>query len=86
MKDSVVYQEILEEGMEKGVEKGFEKGRVAEARFYLLRRGAKKLGIPDAVVYSQLDLMNDASTLEELTDRVLDGSFATWAELLASLA
>jgi hypothetical protein len=78
MKDSVVYQEILEEGMEKG--------RVAEARLYLLRRGAKKLGIPDASVHSRLDMVSDASTLEELTDRVLDGSFATWAELLASLA
>jgi predicted transposase YdaD len=81
MKDSVVYQEILEEGEEKGMEKG----RVTGVRSVLLRLGAKKLGIPDALVHSRLDMINDASTLEELIDRVTDGSFATWAELLASV-
>jgi predicted transposase YdaD len=82
MKDSVIYQEILEEGIEKGIEKG----RVTEARMLLLRRGARTLGIPEAVIHSRLDAINDVGTLEELTDRVIDGSFATWAELLASLA
>jgi hypothetical protein len=80
MKDSVVYQEILEEGEEKG----FEKGRVAEVRALLFRLGAVKLGIADAFVQSQLGQINDLSKLEALTVRTIDGSVTSWAELLAS--
>jgi predicted transposase YdaD len=78
MKDSIVYQEILEEGMEKGEIRG--------VRALFLRQGAKKLGIPDALVHSRLDEINDIRTLEGLTARALDGSVTTWAELLASWA
>jgi len=77
MKDSVVYQEILEEG--------FEKGRTSEVRLVLLRLGAKKFGIPDASVHSRLDSINAVGTLEELIERVSFGSYASWAELLASV-
>ena len=80
MKDSVIYQEILEEGIEKGMEKG----RVLEARSILLRLGEKKLGPPDAQVESRLDRIDNAAMLEELTDRMMAGPFTTWAELLSS--
>jgi len=81
MKDSVVYQEILEEGIEKGIKKG----RDSEVRLVLLRLGAKKFGIPDASVHSRLDMINEVGTLEELIERVSFGSFTSWAELLASV-
>ncbi len=86
MKDSVIYQEILEEGMEKGFEKGVEKGQVAEVRKLLLRQGAKKLGIPDPSTHSQIEAINDLEILEALSDRVVDGSVSTWAELLTFVA
>jgi predicted transposase YdaD len=81
MKDSVIYQEILDEGIEKGIEKG----RVAEARLLLLRHGSKKLGVPDTLVQSQLAAIDDLAKLEQLTDRALDGTAVSWAELLSSL-
>jgi predicted transposase YdaD len=81
MKDSVIYQEILEEG----IEKGRAEGRVREARSMLLRLGSKKLGIPDASVQSRIERIGDLARLEALTERVSDGPFATWDKLLGSL-
>ncbi len=76
MKDSVIYQEILEEGMEKG--------RIGEARSMLVRLGSKRLGIPDAPTQSRLELIDNPRMLEELTERLVDGAIASWGQLLGS--
>jgi len=77
MKDSVVYQEIFEEG--------FKIGQIRGARSFVTRVGAKTLGAPDALAQAQLEEINDLVRLEALADAVVDCSFATWAELLASV-
>jgi hypothetical protein len=52
MKESVTYQEILEEGEAIGFQKGdvvgLLKGKAEEARRLLLRQGSKRFGVPDS--------------------------------------
>ncbi len=94
MKESVTYQEILEEGFEKGIEKGIErgiekgetKGRISEARSFILRSGTRKCGPPDAVTSQRLESIDDVPILEALMDRMLDTGLTTWAELLPPTA
>ena len=78
MKESTTYQEILYEGFEQGLEQG----RVAEARLFLLRHGAKRLGPPDAAVRAKVEALADLNRLEELADHGIDGQAKTWSELL----
>ena len=80
MKESATYQEIVREGIEQGMEKG----RAAEARFLLLRGGQKLLGPPDAAVRAQLEAIADLPRLEDMQDRLLDGTAKTWDELLGT--
>ncbi len=85
MKDSVVYQEIIEEGVKKGIKQGIEKGRregAAELRSLILRLGTKALGRPATTVRSRLESIEDLSTLKHLIDRVLDGKAKSWTNLL----
>ena len=78
MKESTTYQEIVREGIEQGIEKG----RAAEVRSLLLRRGAKPLGSPDAAVRERLEAITDLHQLEDMMDRLWDGTVKTWSELL----
>jgi hypothetical protein len=88
MKESATYQEIvregIEQGMEKGIEKGIERGRVVEAKSVLLRRGERLLGLPEATERARLDGIADLSRLEDMMDRLWDGTVKTWSELLGT--
>jgi predicted transposase YdaD len=77
MQESSTYQEIVQEG--------YGKGRVDDAREYLLHRGSKVLGKPDADTLRVLQAITDRAKLHELTDRVSDGQAVTWAQLLGSI-
>lgn len=82
MKESSTYQEIVQEGMQKGIKKG----RADEALAFLLRRGKKVFGAPDAATLRVLKAITDPRQLEALTDRVIDGQASSWASLLNPLA
>jgi hypothetical protein len=65
------------------MEKGIEKGRAVEARAMLLRQGARKLGSPAAArIVARINAITDIEQLENLIDRLLDGSAKTWTQLL----
>jgi hypothetical protein len=70
MKESSVYQGLLQEG------------RAEEARKILLRLGTLRFGPPDAGSTTTLETIADLEQLERLTERVLIVS--SWNELLAA--
>jgi len=96
MRESSVYQAILEEGRESGMllgretgrrlglEEGVARGSAEEARRILLRLGTRKFGGPDAPTAATLARLSDRETLEELIDGILNAT--SWPELLAPLA
>jgi predicted transposase YdaD len=88
MRESSVYQAILEEGRESGIlvgrEEGREEGSAAEARRILLRLGTRKFGEPDAATAAALEHVSGRESLEELIDGILHAT--SWAELLAPRA
>ena len=76
MKESVVYQAILQEGEAKGEAKG----KAEEARAILLRIGSKRFGAPDAEVQAAIAAIEPLDELERLVDRLLEAE--SWFELL----
>ncbi len=74
MEESTTYQEIIE--------KGLEKGRLEEARGLLLRQARKRLGAPTREAEADLNAIYDIQRLEDLVDRLLDGTAKTWDDLL----
>ena len=73
MKESVTYQEIVEEGVAQGLVKG--------ERLSLLRIGRKRLGERSVEVVRRIEKIDDESALLNLMDRLADVS--SWDELLA---
>jgi predicted transposase YdaD len=80
MKESVTYQDIVQEGLAEGLAKGLAKGSLDEARRFLLRLGGKQFGAPDERVVSAVQAIADVQRLEELGERVLEAK--SWQELL----
>jgi predicted transposase YdaD len=76
MKESVTYQEIVEEG----VAKGRVEGRIEGAREVLLLQGEQLYGPPDARSRKALDATSDHERLVELALRLRTAK--SWAELL----
>jgi predicted transposase YdaD len=82
MKDSVTYQEIVEEGVAKGIVRGRQEGAVSAFREALLVVGRDHLGkAPGARVKAAVEAIDDLEELKRLTVRALHVS--TWEELLS---
>lgn len=88
MRESITYQEILNEGRAEGLaigrEEGREEGHIGEARRILLRQGAKQLGLPTAQDEKRVRQIESLTALEFLLDRVFD--VETWVDLLRDTA
>jgi hypothetical protein len=76
MKESVIYQAIVEKGRAEG--RG--KGRMEEARRILLLLGGSRFGEPVSEVVAAVNALTDVQKLEELAVRLLQA--ASWQELL----
>lgn len=79
MKESVIYQAIIEEGREEGLVEGRVKGRVEEAKEMLVRIGQRRLGKPAENVLAALAAMTDVQRIEAMGDRLMDAN--SWQEL-----
>ncbi len=84
MRESVTYQDILEEGRIEGVNIGVQQGRAAGRvegeRLMLLRLATRKFGEPTAAIRAQIDAISDLDTMEHLADRLLTA--ASWGDLI----
>jgi predicted transposase YdaD len=84
MKESSVYQEILQEGLAEGRAIGIAEGRaegIAEGeRRMLLRLGRARLGEPNTDTLRELEQITNAERLEELVVRLPE--VESWQELL----
>jgi predicted transposase YdaD len=84
MKESVIYQAIVEEGLEEGLTRGLVKGRVEgrveEARELLIKIGAKRFGPLPHALEVMIESISDRTLLETLAIRTLDAS--SWQDLL----
>lgn len=67
MRESVIYQEILQEGIEKGEQKGLHKGEIA----IISRLIQRKFGVIDETTNRQIQSLSVAQ-LEELGERLFD--------------
>jgi hypothetical protein len=81
LRDSSVYQIILEEGREEGREEGIAEGEIKGAIQVLLRLGRDRFGPPNTDVVAALEAIPDLVRVMELTDRLLKVS--SWDELLS---
>ena len=63
MRESVIFQDILEEGEAKG--------KLEEARTILTRLGSRRFGNPDAKTLAALNGITSVERLEELLDRLV---------------
>lgn len=75
MRESITYQEILEEGRAEG--------ELTEARRILMRQGERRLGAATPAVETRIKAIDSRSVLEALLDRVLE--VETWDDLLSIL-
>lgn len=75
MKDSVTYQEIIEEGKAEGEAIGAVKGE----RNLILLQGGKRFGEPSAVTLATLQRVTSPAELERLALRLLE--VESWSEL-----
>jgi predicted transposase YdaD len=80
MRESATYQEIVQEGRQERRQEG----RIEEARSALRRLAIKQFGPPQPRDIASLEGINNLQQLDELFDRVLDGSLKTWSELLTA--
>ncbi len=90
MRESVIYQEILQEGRDEGLQEGHQKGRQEglqegrqeglqeEARAFVLRLLTRRFGSIDETVRSQISTL-PVALLEDLGEALLD--FSSVAEL-----
>ena len=95
MRESITYQEILEEGRDEGRGEGLaigrgeglvigrDEGALREARRLLLRAGIRRLGVASPTVGERLEKIGSLDTLEALLDRVFD--VETWDDLLSDV-
>ncbi len=74
LRESSVYQMILDEGKAEGT--------LQALRDTILRQGKKKFGKPGAKVVRELNAITSAGRLVQLSDRLLDVD--RWKELLTS--
>jgi predicted transposase/invertase (TIGR01784 family) len=65
MRESVIYQDILEEGREEGEEKGLQKGKEEKARQIALKMLSAGFSIPEIAQFTDLS----PATIEELQSR-----------------
>jgi predicted transposase YdaD len=88
MRESVTYQDILEEGRIEGVaigeQRGVERGRAEGERQMLLRLAARRFGAPPDAIRAQVEAISDLDQLEQLADRLLNA--ASWDDLLEGQA
>ena len=82
MKESVIYQEILQVGVAEGRVEGQTLGHLEGARTSLLRLGQKRLGALDPITSSTIESCSDLGRLERMFDRAIDAS--DWASVLAT--
>jgi predicted transposase/invertase (TIGR01784 family) len=73
MRESVIYQEILEEGLERGLEQGLEQGKQQEALKYTLRLLSRRLGTLEPAQEEQIRGLT-LQELEDLGEALLDFS------------
>ena len=78
MEESTTYQELIE----KGKKTGLERGRLAEALGLVLRQGTKRFGAPSPQTQAAVNAMTDVKHLEDLADRLFDGTACAWTDLL----
>jgi predicted transposase YdaD len=84
MKESVTYQAILAEGRNECLAEGRSKGRAEEARRILKQLATEDFGLPNPVLESRIDAIDDLARLEELIRRLRKVS--GWEELLGEAA
>lgn len=86
MKESAMYQLILEEGRVEGRVEGWEMGReegkLQGEREVLRRLGEKKLGPMSLEIRARFERISDPDRLQELVDRLLE--VTSWEELLGA--
>lgn len=82
MKESVIYQEILQEGREEGLTKGNASGRLVEGRDRLLHLGGRRFGATVAASRPQVEAIDDLDRLHRMFDRAIDAP--DWAAVLAT--
>lgn len=87
MRESVIYQEILQEGRQEGLQEGrqegLQEGRQGEAIALILRLLNRRFGTLDETIRSQISAL-PVSSLEDLGEALLD--FSEFADLQAWLA
>ena len=80
MRESRMYQAILQEGRQEGLNEG----RVGEAQRLLLRLGGIRFGPPDEATRAAIEAIGDLGRLERMSDRVVDMSIHDWNGLLGT--
>lgn len=78
MRESITYQQILNEGREEGLVEG----EIRAMHRVLLRQGVRRLGVPTAATEAQIESITSLITLELMLDRIFD--VETWDDLLGS--
>ena len=82
MKESVTYQEIVEEGRVSGEVEGIKKGTIAALRKMLLELGQNRFGKTAGVrIKKAIEVIGNPDELERLAVRVLNVN--SWEELLS---
>lgn len=80
MKESVTYQQILEEGEARGEARGEVRGEARGTLNSILRVGSKRFGEPPAPIRAALARIDDVGRLQTFLDRLLE--ISCWDELL----
>jgi hypothetical protein len=80
MRESTIYQAILQEGRGEGLSAG----RVGEAQRLLLRQGGIRFGPPDEATRAAVEAIEDLDRLERMSDRIVDMSIHDWNSLLGT--
>lgn len=79
MRESITYQEILDEGRAEGRTEG----ELREARRMVLRAGLRRLGLVTPLNEARINAVGSLTVLEALFDRVFD--VETWEDLLRDI-
>ncbi|MHC5537061.1 RpnC/YadD family protein [Singulisphaera rosea] len=81
LKDSSIYQMILEEGRAKGKLEGRREGEIAGATKVLLKVGSDRFGPPDQATSEAIHALDDLDHITHLIERLL--LIRGWDELLS---
>jgi predicted transposase/invertase (TIGR01784 family) len=79
MRESVIYQEILEEGIQRGLQQGQLEGKQQEALAFIMRQLRRRVGIIETQVQEKIQKLS-VSKLEDLGEDLLD--FSTVADVI----